>query len=321
MKRIIAWGFALFVVGATLFFSIWSNQGFETAALSTVEYEKRSRNIDQYFHSVEITELADDVHIEPSPDGVCRVEYVDSSRSYHKISVESDCLVISCETRDGGKWYDNIGIYSDLEEHLLILYLPEAEYRQLRVNTASADVYAGAAFGFEKAEINSASGDVDLGPVAGKSLSVNTASGDIRLGRQDVETIELNAASGDIELGDSKVSIKLSAGTVSGEIDLTDTSCRELEVGTASGQIELRNVLASGEMLIESASGDIRLDYCDADSLRLESTSGYISGILLSGKDFDADTTSGDIHLPRGSRGGKCSIETTSGDINFDIAS
>ena len=128
MRRIMAWGFALLVVGATLFFSIWSHQGFGAVDLSTVEYEKRSRNIDKAFHSVEITELADDVHIEPSPDGTCRVEYTDSSLSYHKISVESGCLVISRETKDRGKWYENIGIHTDMEEHLLVLYLPEAEY-------------------------------------------------------------------------------------------------------------------------------------------------------------------------------------------------
>ena len=319
MRRIIAWGFALLVVGATLFFSIWSHQGFGAVDLSTVEYEKRSRNIDKAFHSVEITELADDVHIEPSPDGTCRVEYTDSSQSYHKISVESGCLTISRETKDRGKWYENIGIHTDMEEHLLVLYLPEAEYSELSVNTASADVYAGADFGFETVEIHSVSGDIDLGPAVTKRLTVDTASGDVRVGGLDIERIELSSASGSITFGKSIVSNRLYVATASGDIELGDISCRELEVGTASGQIELRNVIASGEMDIESVSGDIRLDDCDAASLELESTSGYISGRLLSGKSFDADTTSGDIRLPYGSTGGRCSIETTSGDIDFEI--
>ena len=321
MKRMIAWGFALLVVGATLFFGIWGSQGFGAVELSTVEYEKRSRDIDRPFHSVEIIELSDDVHIEPSPDGACRVEYTDSSRSYHKISVENGRLSISLETKGRGKWYENVGIHTDLEEHLLILYLPEGEYRELQVNTASADVYAGADFGFEKAEIRSASGDIDLGPVASGSLSVNTDSGDVRVGGLDIGRLELGTASGSLELGKSKVRRELSVGTASGDIELSDISCGELEAATASGQIELRNVIASGEMDIESTSGDIRLDDCDAASLELESTSGFISGRLLSGKDFYADTKSGNIRLPYGSRGGRCSIETTSGDIDFDIAS
>lgn len=319
MKRIIAWGVALLVVGSTLFFSMWSSHGFESAELSTVEYEKKTRVIDKSFHSVSITEHTDDVHIEPSPDGICRVEYADSSRSYHKISVENGCLVISRETKDRSKWYENLIISTDFEEQLLLVYLPESEYNELRVNTASADVYAGSDLGFEKVEIHTASGDVDLGPVASKVLVVNAASGDIRVGGQNIGSIELGTTSGSITFGDSSISAKLSVGTASGDIELSDISCKELEAGTVSGQVELRNVIASGEMDIESVSGDIRLDDCDAAALELESTSGYISGLLLSGKDFDAETTSGDIRLPYGSHGGRCSIETTSGDIDFKI--
>jgi len=318
--RVLIIGLVIFALGAALFFGAWASLGFGAVELSNVEYEKRSREIDWDFHSLHISESTDDVHIEPAYDGVCRIEYVDSNRHYHKISVENGCLEISREKKaQEGSWFDNITLSTDFEENLLVIYLPEAEYKELTVHTASADVYAGMGFSFERAEIHTASGDVDIGSVVSGKLSVNTASGDIRAGGQALREMELNTSSGSISLGDASVGAELSLDSTSGDIELSYVNCGELEADSASGRIELRDVIASRSLDIETTSGDIRLERCDAASLELESTSGYISGTLLSGKDFDVSTNSGDIDLPSGSRGGKCRISTTSGDIRLSI--
>ncbi len=319
--RILIIGLVLFALGAALFFSAWASSGFGNLDLSTVEYEKKSLVIDESFHSLYITQPAEDVHIEPSPDGFCRVEYVDSNRAVYRISVENGCLTINRDIFEGSNWYDNIKFSTDSADNLLIIFLPRGSYDELRVNLASADFYAGGGFDFEKGEINTASGDVDIGAVITDSLNLNTASGDMRIGGLELDGIELSTASGDIRLGDASVSGSLGIHSASGDIELTDINCGSLEAETASGTQELCNVICSDAMNLESTSGDIRLEHCDAASLLLESTSGLISGTLLSGKDFDAQSTSGSIKLPESSGSAKCRIKTTSGDIHFEIAS
>ena len=74
--------------------------------------------------------------------------------------------------------------------------------------------------------------------------------------------------------------------------------------------------------MIESMSGDIRMERSDAGSFHMKTTSGDISGSILSRKDFDVETASGDIRLPKSdSSAPKCEISTSSGDVEMEIIS
>ena len=317
--RIVIIALVIFALGAVLFFGAWASMDFGSVELSPVKCEKKSLVISDSFHSVSITVAADDVHIEPSPDSICRVEYTDCSRAVYKISVENGCLTIKQEHTKGRNGRGGMGFSVGAEDNMLIVFLPRGSYKELCANLASADFYAGAGFDFETAEINSASGDMDIGAVVTGSLSAHSASGDMRVGGLELDSIELDTASGDIELGDISCGI-IEIQSTSGDIELRDVSCGSLEVQSASGAQQLYNVLCRAELRLESTSGDMRLERCDAASLELESTSGYISGILLSGKDFDVSSTGGSIRLPESCGSCKCRIKTVSGDIDFSVA-
>ena len=51
----------------------------------------------------------------------------------------------------------------------------------------------------------------------------------------------------------------------------------------------------------------------------LETDTGDVTGTLLSNKIFMYDTDTGDVSLPSVMSGGKCQIETDTGDIEISI--
>ena len=89
---------------------------------------------------------------------------------------------------------------------------------------------------------------------------------------------------------------------------------------TVSGDIEMEDTLAKEKMTLSCTSGDIEFERIDAKTMELETISGDIEGTLLSVKHFVAKATSGDIDIPDSdSSAGKCSVKTTSGDIEIKI--
>ena len=123
----------------------------------------------------------------------------------------------------------------------------------------------------------------------------------------------------------SLLSVSLDAGaelnSVSGDIKASDVRCSLLTAGSTSGGIKLQDVRTQNNLNIVNVSGDIVLDKSDAAFLRLKTTSGDISGNLLSPKIFNAYSVSGEINVPPSSpiASGECRINTVSGDIKIQI--
>ena len=72
-------------------------------------------------------------------------------------------------------------------------------------------------------------------------------------------------------------------------------------------------------MTLRRSTGDVELNACDAGGLSLKTTTGDVTGTLLSEKVFITDTSTGDVSVPKTTSGGKCEISTTTGDIRIDI--
>lgn len=113
----------------------------------------------------------------------------------------------------------------------------------------------------------------------------------------------------------------LDLSTVSGDITLKDIHADDLSANTTSGDITLDRVLISGMMDLDTTSGDIELDEVDSEAANFSTGSGDISGDILSGKDFRADSGSGEIRVPQSdSNAGIWDLSTGSGDIDLNIA-
>ena len=71
--------------------------------------------------------------------------------------------------------------------------------------------------------------------------------------------------------------------------------------------------------MIERSTGDVIFNKSDAGEIYIETDIGDISGTLLTNKIFIYDADTGDVKLPSVMSGGKCQIETDTGDIEISI--
>lgn len=285
---------------------------FYLNSLDTRNLQARTYTVDEKFSSVKINETSSNIFIQPSKDKTCRVECYEGEKTHYDVRVENGELNITRRDRH------NLIEFGIFAENPLTVYLPENEYGDIDISTASGDVEFGGAFTADMVNVDTASGDVKAGALTCRKLTVNGASADIDLGNVDCEELSVKTASGEIEL-DYVTARELSARSTSGDIDMRNVHADSLKTTTASGEMELQNVTAGVKMNLESTSGDIGLERCDAGELKISSTSGSVYGSLLTGKTFIAHSTSGDIDIPRTDDGGRCEVSTTSGDIKLFI--
>ena len=92
-----------------------------------------------------------------------------------------------------------------------------------------------------------------------------------------------------------------------------------ISLETDTGNILLDNIIATGKLSIETDTGNVNLEACDASEVFIKTDTGHIKGGLLSEKVFIAHTDTGRIDVPKTVTGGRCEVETDTGDIKITI--
>lgn len=118
------------------------------------------------------------------------------------------------------------------------------------IRTASADIDAKNRF--ERAEVDSASGDVRVRQAA--RASVKTASGNIRFQKVD-EVFKGKSASGDINLGEANGTVEIS--TASGDVHI-GSSDAFVDVNTVSGRVSIDRYIGT-DVALKSMSGSFEI--------------------------------------------------------------
>jgi hypothetical protein len=162
----------------------------------------------------------------------------------------------------------------------------------VRIDTASGDV--AVAGGARELSVDTASGDVEISGVELATLQVDTASGDVVKSR--VERAEVDTASGDVRL--EALAGPLSAETASGDLFARWRSRPEqgtARVRTASGDVQLRfppTTVLHGE--VRTTSGRLRSDFDGTWGRRRHS---LVLSAPEGGFEVSVRTTSGDASL------------------------
>jgi hypothetical protein len=75
------------------------------------------------------------------------------------------------------------------------------------------------------------------------------------------------------------------------------------------------------EIKIKSSTGDVKLTDCDASNLiDIETSTGDVNAVLLSGKTFETKTSTGINDVPPSTEGAPlCRIKTSTGDIKVTV--
>jgi len=149
-------------------------------------------------------------------------------------------------------------------------------------------------------------------------LDVNMSTGDVTVEDVSAETMEISVSTGDITVTDGtfeEVDMKVSTG----DIHVTDLKCSWFSSEGSTGDISLHQVIAGQGITIERNTGDVVFDSSDAPVIRVKTNTGDVTGTLLSGKRFITQTDTGSVDIPESTDGGKCEIETDTGDIRICI--
>ena len=292
-KKMLILGCVLIALGVGLFAGVIGLNGWKIEGLDGEVFNVNKYDINESFDSVVINTDTADITVLPSENGNCTVECKDLTKITHTVIVENGTLKISVV--DERKWYEKLISFASPS---IKVYLPDAEYKDLKIDEATGDVDIRGGVAFRDINIDLSTGDVKMGTVWAQNVSIDVTTGDVWLK-------EL--------LCDNKLSIKLTTG----DMELSSVKCVELESDGSTGEVEMKDVIAYGNMYLKRTTGDIVLKKCDADTLSIQSTTGSVTGTLLSEKLFDADATTGDVHVPSTKNGGVCKIRTTTGSIWF----
>lgn len=294
-----------------------------------------------------------DIEILPATDGQCRVISPEYESLYYKVGVQEGTLTVALE--DTRKWYQYP--LFNFELPTLTVYLPETEYKTLSVDASTGDIEISKELQFENVSIDLSTGDADCEALVTESIKIETSTGDIEVENATVKSMELTATTGDIEVKSVRsedITVNVSTGAVNleditcvnltsegntgkfsannvqasgttdvkrttGNTSLFNITCANLISTADTGDLIMDNVVASGSFTIERTTGNVTFNACDAAEIEVETSTGSVTGTLLSDKIFIVRSNTGRIDVPETITGGKCKITTTTGRIEIEI--
>ena len=306
-------GAALILAGALGFAGVMSANHWDFSRLSDQNYETSTMEIDESFQNVSIHSDTADIALLPSADGRYRLEFYGPKNAEHTASVQGGTLEI--EMNDRGKRFELITFSSPK----LSIYLPRTAYASLFIEGGTGDIRLPEDFAFGSIDLSVRTGDVDGHASASGLCRIQTTTGDIHIEGLSAGELALSVSTGKVEARSVVCEGTVDVTVRTGKTVLTDISCGSLVSGGSTGDILLENVLAGDIISVERSTGDVRLKGCDAAELILRTETGDVTGNLLSGKTFLAQSDTGRVDVPETTSGGPCTITVDTGDIIIAI--
>ena len=259
------------------------------------------------------TRLAD-IRLLPSTDGTCSVTYAESEKLYVKASVENGILTV--KTVDERNWMDRTIANADQP---LEIRLPGTAYRMLAIENRTGDVTVPDAFLFESVKINGYTGDIDFAASASGPVTITASTGDVKLSGISASALSVVTSTGRITINGAKIEGDATVSVSTGRAEIQHMTCQNFRSEGTTGRLTLTDVLASDACFIKRSTADVRFDACDAQTITVQTSTGNVTGTLLSDKVFVCKASTGKVRVPNTTSGGRCEITVSTGDIQIEI--
>ncbi len=304
----------LIILGIVLFAVVLASNGWELAKLNTAKYQSNSYVIEEDFQNISVNTDTADVLFVLSADEMCRVECYERENTAHRVSAQDGTLEISLE--DTRKWYEYISFFS-FGMPKITVYLPQTEYAVLNIRTSTGDVDISKDFQLDSVDISVSTGIVKCCASAAGRIKIKTSTGDILTQNISAGALDLSVSTGKVQADSVACQGDVSVRVSTGKATLRDVQCKNLRSTGSTGDLHLQSVIAAEQFSIERSTGDVKLDGCDAAEIEIETETGDVTGSLLSAKIFLTQTDTGRVDVPRSTTGGRCEIETDTGNIKI----
>lgn len=311
----------LIVIGCVTFVIALAAAGWDIGKIgvNNTDMEKHVYTPGEEFTEISVALSSEDLKFALAEDGVCRVETYTHKKAVPTVEIVGGKLQVS--VADNRSWNEHVVFFSCGNVGASVtVYLPQKAYDSMQVTIGSGNTEIASCGRFGRITVGGASGNILCRDAEAETLTLGTASGNIEVRNLSFSAAELSTASGNILFKSSAVTdAHVTAHTASGRIQLKDMACGGLNLETASGEVALEGVTASGAAHITTTSGAVRFRSSDAASIKVKTTSGDVSGTLLSDKIFATHTQSGWVDTPASASGGLCEIETISGSVRISV--
>lgn len=151
------------------------------------------------------------------------------------------------------------------------------------------------------------------------SFDIKGMTSDVCIENIGMESLNISVSTGDVTASDIICGGDITVGVSTGDLHLTNIVCKNVISQGSTGDILLKNVIASEKFSLKRSTGDIEFDGSDAAEIFAKTTTGDVTGSLLSEKVFTAQTGTGTVKVPKSTNGGKCEINASTGDIKIKI--
>ena len=313
MRVLLLFAAVLIGVGLTLSLVIMSINGWDFEKVFSSDTTTEIMEINGEFASISIEGSTQNVRVLPSDDGSCKVvfELKEGFTTYTDVT-DGVLTVKSCDER---KWYKKL--FGDGGQRVTI-YLPEEEYASLSIDITTGDVEI-AELGFKNVNIHLTTGDVTCRASATESLKIKGTTGDVELSNVSAGSVNVDITTGDIDLSNIKCTGVVQIERTTGELSVKGLTGTSFNSKSTTGDNDLSDVIVTSELKIKGTTGKVNFRRCDAGSVWIDVTTGDVDGSFLSDKIIFTETSTGDVDVPRSTVGGRCDIETTTGDITISI--
>ncbi len=306
----------LVILGIILFVAALASNGWVLANLNTDKFQSNTYSIGEEFQNISVNTDTADVVFVLSDDGVCKVECYEQKNMAHRVFTKDGTLEISAD--DTRKWYEYITFFS-FGAPKITVYLPQNQYAALNIKSDTGDVEIPNAFQFARMDIDLSTGDVKCYASATGQIKIKTSTGDILAQNISADTLDLTVSTGKVQTESVTCQGNVSIRVSTGKATLTDVQCKNLRSDGSTGDLHLQKVVATGQFSIERSTGDVKLDRCDASEIEIETDTGNVTGSLLTPKVFLTETDTGRVNVPKSTVGGRCQIETDTGNIQISV--
>ncbi len=285
---------SLVLIGCILFAGVMTTLGWDFTKLATVKYETNTYEISEAFDGIFVNTDTADIHFAPSDNEICKVICYEPDNAKHSVIIQDGTLTIDVVAKK--EWYDYIGV--NFGSPKITVYLPKAEYASLFIKGSTADVEIPKDFNFKSVDISLSTGDISIENISADNLDLTVSTGNVTVSNVICE-------------GDTNIKVS------TGKTKLTNIECKNFITSGSTGDISLKNVIAAEKLSIKRSTGDVIFDGSDAADIFVETDTGDVSGSLLTDKVFITQTDTGRVELPKTTTGGKCEINTDTGDIKI----
>ena len=310
MKKLFVFlGICLIIIGGLIVtFGIVNGNGVNNNMIEK-EYD-----LTESFENIEID--IDTADIEFIKSDVNKVKVTEKEKEYHKVNVIDNRLVI--RSYNELKWFERIFNFS-FKKMKVQIYLNKTSFDKLNINESTGDIKMPSDFNFNDAIVNLSTGDVNFNAKVTNDLSIDSSTGKVIVRNFDGRDIVINGSTGDLELINSVLTGDLVVSRSTGDITLANVRANNLKGKTSNGDFTLVDVLITNQINVKTSTGDIELDDSDAATLYIETTTGKVTGTLLTEKVFVVETSAGKVNVPKTQSGGLCEIHTSTGKVNIEI--